>query len=198
MASLLHTTWNTRLLREGDFRFVRSDVPDRLSADDLAWLLAHHITLAVDLRSPQECAARPCPLEQDPRFQYLHLPVTTGDIVPHCFEDVPNSYLDMVDGQLMHILDTLWSAGRNAIYFCNAGKDRTGVVSALLLQRMGASRQEIVDNYVLSADNLKTMLADFVAKRPELKLEVVTPRAWTMEQFLDRVPDKLRSISQNA
>ena len=63
---------------------------------------------------------------------------------------------------------------------------------------MGASRQEIVDNYVLSADNLKTMLADFVAKRPELKLEVVTPRAWTMEQFLDRVPDKLRSISQNA
>ena len=198
MASLLSTTWNTRLLREGDFRFVRSDVPDRLSLSDLDWLLAHEITLAVDLRSPQECAARPCPLEQDPRFQYLHLPVATGDIVPHCFEDVPNNYLDMVDGQLVHILDTLWNAGRNAIYFCNAGKDRTGVVSALLLQRMGASRQEIVDNYVLSAENLKTMLAEFVAKRPELKLEVVTPRAWTMEQFLDRVPDRLRDILQKA
>ena len=198
MASLLSTTWNTRLLREGDFRFVRSDVPDRLSLSDLDWLLAHEITLAVDLRSPQECAARPCPLEQDPRFQYLHLPVTTGDIVPHCFEDVPNNYLDMVDGQLVHILDTLWNAGRNAIYFCNAGKDRTGVVSALLLQRMGASRQEIVDNYVLSAESLKTMLAEFIAKRPELKLEVVTPRAWTMEQFLDRVPDRLRDILQKA
>lgn len=187
MASLLQSTLNTRLLREGSFRFVRSDVPDHPTEEDINFLLAHQVTTVVDLRSPQECAARPCPLEQDARFSYHHLPVSTGDIVPHCFEDVPESYLAMVDDRLGEILRLLWNAPSNALYFCNAGKDRTGVVSALLLQRLGASRQEIVDNYVLSGPNLKAMLAEFVAKRPELKLEVVTPRAWTMEQFLDRV-----------
>lgn len=198
MSSLLQSTWNTRLLREGSFRFVRSDVPDHPTPEDIDFLLTHQVATVIDLRAPREYAARPCPLEQDGRFQYRHMPVTTGDIVPHCFEDVPNSYLDMVDGQLERILETLWTAPTNALYFCNAGKDRTGVVSALLLRRLGASRQEIVNNYVLSAPNLKTMLEDFVAKRPELKLEVVTPRAWTMEQFLDRLPqlDFLRDCAK--
>lgn len=188
MASLLQSTWNTRLLREGSFRFVRSDVPDHPTQADIDFLLAHQITTVIDLRAPHEYTARPCPLEQDDRFFYRHMPVSTGDIVPHCFEDVPESYLDMVDNQLERILQALWNAPTNALYFCNAGKDRTGVVSAVLLLRLGASRQEIVDNYVLSAPNLKTMLEDFVARRPDLKLEVVTPRAWTMEQFLTRLP----------
>ena len=50
---------------------------------------------------------------------------------------------------------------------------------------MGAGRQEIIDNYLVTAENLREMLADFVAKQPELSLAVVTPRAWYMEMFLD-------------
>ncbi|MHB8894722.1 MAG: tyrosine-protein phosphatase [Candidatus Geothermincolia bacterium] len=38
------------------------------------------------------------------------------------------------------------------LFHCNAGKDRTGVVSALLLELLGVPRQEIVEDYLLSAD----------------------------------------------
>jgi len=112
--------------------------------------------------------------------------VSTGDIVPLCVEDVPRSYMAMADEKMEEIIALVENSPTNVLYFCNAGKDRTGVLSALLLRRMGASRQEIVDNYLITAENLKEMLAEFVSKRPELSLHVVTPRAWYMETFLDR------------
>lgn len=186
MASLLTYTLNTRLLREGSFRYVRSDVPDRLSQEDIRWLLEHDVRTVVDLRALNEAEKRPCPLKQHPDFTYYHRPVSTGDIVPLCVEDVPRSYMAMADEKMEEIIVLVENAPTNVLYFCNAGKDRTGVLSALLLRRMGASRQEIVDNYLITADNLKEMLAEFVAKRPELSLHVVTPRAWYMETFLDR------------
>lgn len=186
MASLLTYTLNTRLLREGSFRYIRSDVPDRLSEADIDWLLAHDVRTVVDLRALNEAAKRPCPLESHPSFTYYHMPVSTGDIVPLCVEDVPRSYMAMADEKMEEIIALVENAPTNVLYFCNAGKDRTGVLSALLLRRMGASRQEIVDNYLITAENLKEMLAEFVSKRPELSIHVVTPRAWYMETFLDR------------
>ena len=186
MASLLTYTLNTRLLREGSFRYVRSDVPDRLSQEDVRWLLEHDVRTVVDLRALNEAEKRPCPLKQHPDFTYYHRPVSTGDIVPLCVEDVPRSYMAMADEKMEEIIALVENAPTNVLYFCNAGKDRTGVLSALLLRRMGVSQQEIVDNYLITADNLKEMLAEFVAKRPELSLHVVTPRAWYMETFLDR------------
>ena len=187
MASLLTYTLTTSLLREGSFLYIRSDVQDRLSEADIDWLLAHDVRTVVDLRALNEAQKRPCPLEEHPAFVYYHMPVSTGDIVPLCVEDVPRSYMAMADEKMDEIIRLVENAPTNVLYFCNAGKDRTGVLSALLLRRMGASRQEIVDNYLITAENLREMLAEFVAKRPELSLHVVTPRAWYMETFLDRI-----------
>ena len=50
MASLLTYTLNTRWLREGCTRYLRSDVPDRLSEEEIGWLLEHNIRTVIDLR----------------------------------------------------------------------------------------------------------------------------------------------------
>lgn len=196
MASLLTFTLNTRWLREGCTRYLRSDVPDRLSEKDILWLLEHDIRTVIDLRSQPETEKRPCPLKNHPDFTYYHRPVSNGDIVPLCPEDVPRSYHNMVNGQMAEILTIAESAPTGVLYFCNAGKDRTGVLSALLLRRMGASRQEIIDNYLITAENLREMLAEFVAKRPELSLNVVMPRAWYMEMFLDDMDNMARTFGK--
>ena len=196
MASLLTFTLNTRWLREGCTRYLRSDVPDRLSDKDILWLLEHDIRTVIDLRSQLETEKRPCPLKNHSDFTYYHRPVSNGDIVPLCPEDVPRSYHNMVNGQMAEILTIAESAPTGVLYFCNAGKDRTGVLSALLLRRMGASRQEIIDNYLITAENLREMLAEFVAKRPELSLNVVTPRAWYMEMFLDDMDNMERTFGK--
>ncbi len=198
MASLLTYTLNTRWLREGCSRYLRSDVPDRLSEQDVQWLLEHDFRTVIDLRASHENDKRPCPLKTDDRFTYHHMPVSTGDIVPHTPEDVPCSYHAMADEKMAEIIRLAESAPTNVLYFCNAGKDRTGVLSALLLRRMGASRQEIIENYLITGENLKEFLAEFVAARPELRLDVVTPRAWYMEMFLDDIDRMERQLERES
>ena len=90
----------------------------------------------VDLRDKTEYTQRVCRLEYEEGFVYYHLPVTGGGSVPASPEAVANSYVKMVDAQMVEIVDTIMSAKTNVLFFCNAGKDRTGVVSAFILKRM--------------------------------------------------------------
>jgi protein tyrosine/serine phosphatase len=86
---------------------------------------------------------------------------------------------------MARIIETIESAPSGVLYFCAVGKDRTGVVSALLLKRAGASRQEIVDDYTASYENLKDLLDSWCCSNPDS--EVLIPKAIYMEEFLDKV-----------
>ena len=74
------------------------------------------------------------------------------------------------------ILEVILNASDNVMYFCTAGKDRTGVVSALLLKRLGFSDDVIVQDYMQSAENLLPMLEAYVREHPEVDLDVIVPR----------------------
>ncbi len=139
----------------------------------------------VDLRREHEAAANPCPLCGRPEFTYLSIPVTTGNIVPLAQLKIVPEYLKMLDGTMARIIETIESAPSGVLYFCAVGKDRTGVVSALLLKRAGASRQEIVDDYTASYENLKDLLDSWCCSNPDS--EVLIPKAIYMEEFLDKV-----------
>ncbi len=97
---------------------------------------------------------------------------------------VHKSYLNMVNAQLGRILSLIENAPTNVLYFCNAGKDRTGVVSALLLLKMGVTDADIVRDYVISGENLRQMLQDRAAANPNIDIRVITPCAAYMEEFL--------------
>ena len=57
-----------------------------------------------------------------------------------------------------------------AMFHCAAGKDRTGVLSALLLDTLGVSRDVIADDYVMSADAVEPVLARLSAQGPYRKM----------------------------
>lgn len=196
MASLFEKTRNTRQVLEGSNRFIRSDVPTELTDKDIAWLKEHGVTTVVDLRAPEENQKKHCPLEDTPDFTYYHKPVTVGMQVPPTPEDVPIAYSMMVDDNLTSILDFIESQKTNVLYFCNAGKDRTGVVSAMLQKRAGKSREYIVENYVKSAENLREMLIAFVNDNKGLDINVVIPQRAFMEKFLDFVEKKEKETAQ--
>lgn len=179
---------NTRAILPGSLRYIRSDVPVHVSPEEKEKLLAENIRTVVDLRTAEECAARPCPLEEDKRFCYLHLPVTGGNAIPQSRAMVPVSYLKMVDEQMEHILDAICHAGSNVLYFCNAGKDRTGVVSALLLRRAGMPEEYIIEDYLRSGENLAPQLQAFARQNPGLDVGIITPKAEYMRQFLRELP----------
>jgi len=54
------------------------------------------------------------------------------------------------------------------LFYCKAGKDRTGLVAMLLLSVMGATDEQIVEDYYLSDLNRKMALGD-IAKDDELR-----------------------------
>ena len=83
------------------------------------------------------------------------------------------------------IIDLIWNAPSNVLYFCNAGKDRTGVVSAILLCRAGMRREYIVRDYLESGNNLKSLLDSFARQFPEIDSAVITPQSRYILEFLD-------------
>ena len=67
---------------------------------------------------------------------------------------------------------------------CAAGKDRTGVVSAILLRKSGMSREYIIADFMKTASNPEAYLAQFAGERPGIRLDVITPHERYIEEFL--------------
>ena len=184
MGSLLKSTCNTRALPTGTLRYIRSDAPVSLTEEEISWLLENRITTLVDLRSVEEVDHRPCCLQGRAGFCYIHLPVTGGGDTPLSLEHLYEVYRGMVDGQMEKILATIMNAETNVMYFCTAGKDRTGVVSALILWRLGFSDEAIIQDYMLTKDNVMEMLEAYVALHPEVDINIIVPHRENMRRFL--------------
>jgi hypothetical protein len=101
-------------------------------------------------------------------------------------------YLDVGRGSLVEALTLLGDSDRYPLVFhCAAGKDRTGVLAALVLELVGVDREVIVADYVITAERLRFIMdrwradpqfAERMAKVPASRFSVEAP---TMEGFLD-------------
>ena len=166
MGSLLQSTRNTRALPTGTMRYIRSDAPENLTDKEVQWLLDNNIITIVDLRSEEEIVKKPCFLEGKAGFRY---------------------YQQMVDEKMEKIIDIIMNAESNVMYFCTAGKDRTGVVSAIILKRLGFSDEVIIEDYMKSKDNLMDMLTAYVSVHSEVDIEIIIPHRENMEQLLKQI-----------
>lgn len=184
MNSLLQSTKNTRVLPTGTDRYYRSDFLENLSDEEISRLSGRNITTIVDLRSDEEVVKKPCRLKDTEGFQYFHLPVTGGGDTPKSMEHLHIVYRQMVDENMEKILETIMNAETNVLYFCTAGKDRTGVVSALILKCLGIDEEIIIEDYMKSKENLMEMLTAYVQVHPEVDIEIIVPHRETMERLL--------------
>lgn len=190
MGSILKSTKNTRAILPDSFRFVRSDVPDHITEPEVQWLIKHNIVTVIDLRQDDERNSKKCPLIDNSLFKYICMPVTGGNIIPETVDEVSKSYIKMVDDRMNEIIDTIMNSNTNVLFFCNSGKDRTGVVAAILLHKMGMSKKYIIDDYMESEKNLKEMLEMYTKQFPEVDIDVITPHVRYMDEFLDFLSGK--------
>ena len=74
-------------------------------------------------------------------------------------------YKDIIDNQKASVATAFRALAKSSTYpviiHCTAGKDRTGVVTALLLDLLGVPRQQIVEDYLLSS-NTGSVSADWL------------------------------------
>ncbi len=190
MGSLFESTVNTRVLPTGDMRYIRSDYPELLTDEDVQWLIQNDIRTVVDLREEKEYKANPCRLKTEQEFTYLHLPVTGGGDIPASPDEAAMSYLKMLDKQMDRIVDTIINAHSGVLFFCKAGKDRTGVVSAIILKKLGCDDRTIIDDYMESKTNLMADIESYAKQHPEIALDTIVPKEENIKRVLAEWADR--------
>ena len=143
-------------------RFLRGDTPLGLKDRDIQWLLDRDITTIIDLRTPAEVLRKPDQLSTIPGFHYVNCPLLEGEAMPNLANDVARGYFDLVEGKTMvrTAMAEMAAAPGGVLFHCTAGKDRTGLLSALLLGLAGVSRADILADYQVS----ETYLADIIQR----------------------------------
>lgn len=163
--SILESTMNTRELGmyriQGtknytlSNRIYRSDRCESLSASDKKLLLDRDITTIIDLRSEQEAETKPSAFSSDSDFIVFHYPIVEGMLPPNCLEAVPVPYMEIAHADCVkEVFKTIADANGGVLFHCTAGKDRTGVVSAILLALVGVSDEDIVYDYAISENSI--------------------------------------------
>ena len=192
--SLLETTQNTRelggyVIRDGlatkrNFLW-RSDVQNYPSEEDLALLKERGITTILDLRGEKDLARKPSGFANREGFTYINCPIIEGSGIPESVEKVPVSYLAITQAEHMpKVFKAIANAKTGVMFNCTAGKDRTGVVSAILLLHAGVSDEDIIEDYVLTREYGRERLELVHKNFPEVDMNIVTPKEWFMEEFL--------------
>lgn len=201
--SLLASTTNTRELGGLEITYGRtkcgviwrSDAPLQPTAEDIALLKEKGITTFIDLRTDEEREVRPTALADTAGFEYHSFPVTEGAELPASLEEVPLSYMQIASSKAMKdVFSTIASAKGGVMFFCAAGKDRTGVVSAVIQLACGVKDKEIIADYAVSREYNKKRLEAFLAAYPEIDRRAVLANEMSMERFIGMFLEEYGSV----
>lgn len=139
-----------------------------LSASDVASLRdTHRLSDIIDLRSTFELESEGRgPLADEP-IAFHHTPLFDGDARSGDREaaermSLGQRYLGLMEiakEKIAGIVAILAESKGSAVYHCAAGKDRTGVLSAVLMGALGVSDEMIVADYALSAERIDEIIA---------------------------------------
>jgi len=155
-------------------KFIRSESPKSVTHDDLQFLKACGITDSIDFRGDSETQRSPSVFAAAPDFIYHRCPTfdkqlafAAGSISVSAFVNWGDKYIELVERSRAWVCDTLTvmaGAKGGVIYNCTTGKDRTGVISALLLSLAGVSEADIIADYCVSEIYLVDIYEDLLSK----------------------------------
>jgi hypothetical protein len=144
---------------------VRADAVDRLSADGWVALHEHGVRTVIDLRNDDELepdvAARPSTLIT------RHVPldgIEDSEFWDHWKQQAPPMYygpfLGRFPARVVEVLTTIAGArGGGVLIHCVGGRDRTGLISMMLLALAGVAAEDIADDHALSTARLVALYA---------------------------------------
>ena len=196
----LGTTYNARDIGgyptpEGYTRklaFIRCDNPKGFSQKDIDFLLENNITMVIDLRSSDECAQQPDILASTPGFTYIDCPMYANGEIPTHSEDIAPSYLRLAEAPdvIGPVLHAIAAAPGGVLYHCTAGKDRTGVVSALLLWTAGVDKADILADYITTQAYLLEPYRRIMRDHPDFPYYLTRADIGCIEEFYDALVQK--------
>jgi protein-tyrosine phosphatase len=177
------TRWKTML---------RADNLEKLTPDGQRALIDYGVRTVIDLRQTVPMLRSPNPFSGSDDVRYTHQNLI-GDIplgeIAHASPEILEAFqqieslegpertkvsycmwLDFRKGQFYETLATLATPGAlPALFHCNGGKDRTGLISALVLGLAGVPNKTIVEDYAITG---KYLLSRHIASEAERGIDV--------------------------
>ncbi len=195
-------------------RVFRADALHGMTDRDLGLYERLGLKTVFDLRADAERTERPNPVPSRP-LAILGRPEEQGGapaaLPPAEGLDGERFLYELYAGLIRHSaaqIGELFTAlaeddGLPAVFHCHAGKDRTGLVAALLLDALGVDREVILDDYELTAryrrrtDQEPTLqkLLDY-GLPPETAAGVLTTPRWAMQHALEDLDQNYGGVEE--
>jgi protein-tyrosine phosphatase len=192
---------------------VRADSIRQLSEAGWAELVAYGVATIVDLRGRDELAADP---PAEPPVQVVHVPFFVDDeeawaeieaaakAAPTAAAATRDVYLVFLERFRANVATAIVALARapagTIVVHCAGGKDRTGLLTALLLRLAGVGRADIAADYALSEERLRPRSdawlaqAETDAERERIRRGSATP-AEAMTGVLEELERRYGSVA---
>jgi protein-tyrosine phosphatase len=186
---------------------LRADALHELSPSDVDTLIGLRLRTVIDLRSDAELAREPSVFADHAGVRYHHIPIFDGlDPVEAMAAanggpfELAIRYREAIDRCRPAIVTALLAVADAedgvVLFNCTAGKDRTGIIAAILLGLAGVSTDDIAADYALTgtlSGGLMTRLRDRAAARgldPSVATVLLSSEAETMLALLRHLDER--------
>lgn len=187
----IETKYGTKTRR---YKYIRGTAKGTMTLEEKEHFYNLGIRVVVDLRFVNEIDKTPSPLRNYKDIKYYHVDMMGEfwQMREQGYVDMSDLYIDLLDDsqkEMLAVFKIFLNHQKEGVYFhCSAGKDRTGVVSMLLLDLVGVPHTVIVENYSESYKN-NMGRPGYKYMKPEWRRFVLSEPEY-MERTLDHLYTK--------
>lgn len=134
-------------------------------------LLDRGVRTVIDLRNEREVAAKKNVFEQSDKVNYHNISlINPANYTELRLRDLADMYIMLIErsrDEMRSVFTILANPIESATLFhCAAGKDRTGVIAALLLDLAGVPHEQIAEDYALTSTCITPLMDELRSDRP--------------------------------
>ncbi len=155
----------------------RSAKLNEASPKDMEKLKSLGLKTVIDLRDDYSKEHFKDVTRQIEGIRHIELPVNGNGRIARDYDDMVYSYIEMLEDpyQARNIFKAILHADKPMVMHCNAGKDRTGAFTMIILLLNGVAFKDINADYMASFPYLEDMTAETRALHKEIPEILMTP-----------------------
>lgn len=166
-------------------RIYRSDRQEYPCDEDISFLLGNDIKTIIDMRTEQDTIIKPSGFRNLTGFMYYNIPIKEGSNIPGSVETVLGSYIDIAcSDNMCKVFEIIADADSGVMFNCSSGKDRSGVVSAIILMLCGVNENDVISDYMLTKEYNRERFDLLKKNFPDVDMNIVILRESYMRDFM--------------
>lgn len=141
--------------------FLRGDSLNGLTKEDRAFLDQYGVRFVIDVRSKKETILKPDHIDKKnmksinvPLFDQIQSTLLKGKM-PDSMSEMYIGLVEESKSGLKEIFERMAQEEGVVLYHCTAGKDRTGIITMVVLRLAGVDDATILADYAISEVNMK-------------------------------------------